>query len=223
VQAKDGTQTGVTVLLPHGASRHILTYPGTITKLSIDDLDMDYLASSSHFHISSFFLLKRLRSELPAVCRRLKSKGLTISLDTNDDPEDRWGDDLIALLPEIDVLLPNQDEACRMSGQKNLNDAVNWLADRVRTVVVKCGAEGAVVQSAGERFAVPPVPVIPVDTVGAGDSFDAGFLSCFIAHGDLAECAALGNLAAALSTLRSGGTEAFRERELAATFLRRRT
>src|SRR5882757_6960272 len=51
-----GTSTGVTILLHHGNNRHILTYPGTMFEMSAEDLDLDYLASSRHFHLSSLFL-----------------------------------------------------------------------------------------------------------------------------------------------------------------------
>src|SRR6185437_17078721 len=93
-RAAGGAATGVTILLPHASKRHILTYPGTMFEMTLEDLDMDYLASSRHFHLSSLFLHKALTSKFPAVFRQLKAAGLTLSLDTNDDPEDRWGDPL---------------------------------------------------------------------------------------------------------------------------------
>src|SRR6266566_2693406 len=64
-----------------------------------------------------------------------------------------------------------------------------------------------------ERFVSPPVKVDLVDAVGAGDSFDAGFLHQFLRGADLETCLANGNLAGALSTTRAGGTEAFRDPE----------
>src|SRR5437868_9883261 len=81
--------TGLTVILHHEAWRNILTYAGTIAELTWDDLDLTYLADSRHFHLSSYYLQRPLRPRVSELFRHLKSKGLTISLDTNDDPEDR--------------------------------------------------------------------------------------------------------------------------------------
>jgi len=213
-----GTQTGVTILLHHGATRHILTYPGTMAEMTIADLDRDFLASSKHFHISSLFLQKGLQADLPALCRELKQKGLTLSLDTNDDPDNTWAAPLPELLEIVDILLPNEDEAKRMSGCDDLETAIAWLAARVPVVAVKCGRRGSIVQSGTDRWTVPPLPVEPIDTIGAGDSFNAGFLKGYIQKMPLQECARLGNIAAALSTLSPGGTESFRDPERILSF-----
>lgn len=219
VLTNDSICTGVTILLPHGEVRHILTYPGTIATMKVSDLDVGYLKSSRHFHLSSLYLQRALAPGLPELFKELKLAGLTISLDTNDDPDDRWGAPLDALLPFVDVLLPNEDEACRMTGKDNLDDALQVLAARVPCVAVKCGPRGSIVQAKGERISATPVTVTPVDTIGAGDSFNAGFLFAWLhglSHGD---CARAGNITGALSTLRSGGTEAFRDPALVSAFL----
>lgn len=118
------TSTGVTILLTHDSKRHILTYPGTMYEMAASDLDMTYLASGQHFHLSSLFLHRALQSDLPRICRGLKSEGLTISLDTNDDPEDRWGGALDELLGIVDIFLPNEDEACRITGKTDAEGAI---------------------------------------------------------------------------------------------------
>ncbi|MDE3149952.1 MAG: carbohydrate kinase family protein, partial [Acidobacteriota bacterium] len=112
-----GASTGVTILLAHQRKRHILTSPGTMFEMCAEDLDLDYLAAAPHFHLSSLFLHKALQPDLPAIFRQLKSRGLTLSLDTNDDPEDRWGDPLDELLGLVDIFLPNDGEACRITGK----------------------------------------------------------------------------------------------------------
>jgi sugar/nucleoside kinase (ribokinase family) len=216
---KSGAQTGVTVLLAHGTTRHILTYPGLIAEMATSELDSEYLASGGHFHLSSLFLQKGLQPGLPALCRALKSKGLTISLDTNDDPEDRWGSPLDEMLGLIDVLLPNEDEARRIARCDDLEAAIQSLAKRVPIVAVKCGRRGCIVQTGGERWNIPAIDVVPTDTIGAGDSFNAGFLKGYLERLPLGVCGAMGNAAAALSTLRPGGTESFRDKALVQQFL----
>lgn len=215
----DHRATGVTVLLHHGAERHILTFPGTMSELTVADLDFDYLCSSRHFHLSSLFLQSGLAPGLPELFRQLKKAGLTLSLDTNDDPSGAWGGVLDELLGLIDLLLPNEIELCRIAQRDTLDGALAALAARVPCIAVKCGSRGSVVQKGTERFTAPPVAVTPIDTIGAGDSFNAGFLFAWLQGLPPDVCARAGNIAGALSTLRPGGTEAFRDRTLLAHFL----
>jgi sugar/nucleoside kinase (ribokinase family) len=205
------TTTGLTVILHHEQWRNILTYSGTISELCWDDLDLDYLADSRHFHFSSYYLQKSLRPRVGELFKRLRSKGLTISLDTNDDPEDRWEGDLHDLLQHVDVFLPNEREACKAAGTEDLEEAVSKLSQLVPLLVVKLGPKGALAQRDSNRFTAASKEVTPVDTVGAGDSFDAGFLHEYVRGSDLETCLASGNQAGALSTTRAGGTEAFRD------------
>jgi sugar/nucleoside kinase (ribokinase family) len=213
------TGTGVTLLLPHGSRRHILTYPGTMAELCLRDIDVDYLKDAGHFHLSSLFLLRSLEPDLPALFQELKSAGMTISLDTNDDPSDQWGGVFHELLDYVDLLLPNESEACRMANKPTLEEAIEELARRVPWVAVKCGPRGSVVSAGGKKVFEPGVSVQPVDTIGAGDSFNAGFLFGWLKGWTPAQCAYAGNVTGALSTLRAGGTEAFRDPELVQSFL----
>ena len=215
-----GAKSGVTIILPHGSRRHILTYPGTISELRFEDLDLDYLASARHFHMSSLFLQRELLPHVPEFFRRMKSAGLSTSLDTNDDPDDRWDSALEEILPHVDILLPNEREAMKISRADDAETALSRLAQKVETVVVKMGARGAIAIRAAHRFAAPAVPVTVIDPVGAGDSFDAGFLHQFLRGADLTTCLAYGNLCGAFSTTDCGGTEAFRDPARMQEFLR---
>jgi sugar/nucleoside kinase (ribokinase family) len=211
--------TGVTVLLHHGRERHILTYPGTISEMTVRDIDIEYLRSARHFHLSSLFLQRGLAPDLPELFRKLKESGLTISLDTNDDPDDRWEGVLDELLGLVDILLPNETELCRIARRDTVDAALAALSGRVPCIAVKCGPRGSVVQVGSQRAVAAPIEVVPVDSVGAGDSFNAGFLHTWLLGLEPEACARAGNIAGALSTLRSGGTEAFRDRPLVASFL----
>lgn len=212
--------TGVTILLQHGGSRRILTYPGIMFEMSCADLDLDYLGSARHFHLSSLFLQRGLHAGLPELFRTLKSRGVTLSLDTNDDPDDRWDGVLQDLLPLVDILLPNDDEIRRIARRDSVEEALAVLAPLVPLIAVKCGSRGAIVQQGTQHFVAEPVTVSPVDTIGAGDTFNAGFLAAWLSGLDPQTCARAGNIAGALSTLRPGGTEAFRDADLRRTFLR---
>jgi sugar/nucleoside kinase (ribokinase family) len=140
-------------------------------------------------------------------------------MDTNDDPDDLWGSGLRDVLGQLDIFMPNAREACRITGTEDLEDAVNQLAEQVPLVVVKMGHEGAMARQGANRFTSPPAKVTCIDAVGAGDSFDAGFLHQYVRGQDIPSCLAYGNLSGALSTTKPGGTEAFRDRKHREQFL----
>jgi sugar/nucleoside kinase (ribokinase family) len=214
------TTTGLTVILPHDSWRNILTYSGTIAELDWQDLDLEFLADARHFHFSSYYLQKGLRPRVGELFQRMKAKGLTISLDTNDDPDDQWGGGLNNILRYVDIFLPNEREACKAAGTEDLETAIRKLSELVPLVVVKLGRKGALAQQGAKRTYSAAKEVVAVDTVGAGDSFDAGFLHQYLRGADLSACLASGNLAGALSTTRPGGTEAFRDAAHRERFLR---
>jgi sugar/nucleoside kinase (ribokinase family) len=210
--------TGVTMVLPHPESRHILTYPGSMAEMTLEHLDMEYLTSARHFHLSSYFLHRGLIPQIPELFRRIKAAGLTISCDTNDDPDDQWGATFPEALQYVDVLMPNEREACKIARTDNFEDAVRQLAAKVPLLVVKMGSKGAMAVRGSERIHCTPIAVEVVDPLGAGDTFNAGFLHEHVRGADLRACLDSGNLAAAFSTTRSGGTEAFRDFALWAKF-----
>jgi sugar/nucleoside kinase (ribokinase family) len=203
--------TGITVVLQRAQWRNMVTYSGTIAELAWDELDLDYLKDSRHFHLSSFYLQRRLRERIPELFRRMKEAGLTTSLDTNDDPDDGWEGGLDAALRYVDIFLPNEREVRKAAGLVDLEAAIRKLSAMVPLLVVKLGREGALAQRGSERFMSSAITVESVDPVGAGDSFDAGFLHEYLRGGDLPACLAAGNLAGAFSTTRPGGVEAFRD------------
>jgi sugar/nucleoside kinase (ribokinase family) len=206
-----GRLSGLTVILPCGTQRYILTYPGTIFEMSYDDLDLSYVLNARHFHLSSFYLHRALRPRIEDLFREAKNARLTTSLDTNDDPEDLWASDLLRVLKHVDVFLPNEREACRIARTVDLARAADILAEKVPLLVIKRGKEGAIARRGKERFVSAPLQVAMVDSIGAGDSFDAGFIHQFIRGAGIEDCLKFGNLAGALSTTRAGGTEAFRD------------
>jgi sugar/nucleoside kinase (ribokinase family) len=220
VRRMAGKTTGLTVILPQGKQRYILTYPGTMFEMQEKDLDLDYVFSAKHLHVSSYFLQKALQPALPDIFRKAKAAGLTTSLDTNDDPEDHWASGIEKLLPHVDVYLPNEREACKLTNTETVEKAAEILSKTVGAVVIKRGSRGVLARRSKEEFAASPPRVEVADHVGAGDSFDAGFIHEFIRGGSIEDCLAFGNIVGALSVTRPGGTEAFRDAEYRDSFLR---
>lgn len=223
VKKFDGKITGLTVILPQGKERYILTYPGTMADYSLADLDLKYVFDAKHLHVASYFLQKAIQPSLEQIFREAKAAGLTTSLDTNDDPDDRWTPEIQKLFPHLDLLMPNEHEACRMAGVDDIDKAIEILSKKVKTLVLKRGSKGAMVVSGEKQFTALPLAVKVVDAVGAGDSFNAGFLHQFVRKASLESCLAFGNVIAALSTTRGGGTEAFRDATYRDTFIAKNT
>jgi sugar/nucleoside kinase (ribokinase family) len=212
VRKFSGRKTGITVILPQPEKRYILTYPGVMAEMRFEDLDLERIAAARHLHLSSYFLQTALRPRIADLFRYAKEAGLSTSLDTNDDPEDRWDRDVLDVLAWVDILLPNEREACRMAQQDDPEQALKSLASKVPLVVMKRGERGVLARRGEDIFEDPPTKVATVDSIGAGDSFDAGFLHQYLRGARIEECLRYGNLAGAFSTTRSGGTEAFRDK-----------
>lgn len=211
---KEGYGTGATTVLNYGGDRMMVTYPGPMEELKASDISEDLLRRAGHLHISSIFLQKGLKESLLELLHSAKQNGLTISLDPQWDPAEQWELDLDALLPLIDVFLPNKKELLLLTNEDSLDAAVQKLSKYPGVIVVKDGEHGAVwshqgVISREEAYLNTDV----VDAIGAGDSFDAGFISQFIQGKSIQECVQYGNLIGAVSTTAAGGTGAFESLE----------
>ena len=201
-----GRKTGATVSLSAAHDRALLTYPGTIADLEPGMVDESALRRARHVHTASYFLQPRLAPGLPALLSRARQAGATVSVDTGWDPADRWDEALWQVLAQADVFLPNEIEAQRIAGVEDLDEALAVLAERVPTVVIKLGAQGAVARRGSQVVRVPAMPVRVVDTTGAGDSFDAGFVYAYLQGWDLPKSLQFAAVCGALSTRALGGT-----------------
>ena len=205
IVAKGGS-TGLSVILNRGTDRAILTHPGLIADLQASDIADSLLRQASHLHVASYFLQTNLQPDLPALFGRARSFGLTTSLDTNYDPSEQWlgFDELLAV---TNVFLPNETEAKSLTGAENVEVAADRLKVKTETMAIKLGAEGALGISQSQRVRVASIPVNVVDTVGAGDSFDAGFIYGYLNQWSLEKSLQLACVCGALSTQKAGGTE----------------
>ncbi len=200
-------KTGLSVILNRQADRAILTHAGLIASLRADDVTDELLSKVRHLHVASYFLQTSLQPGLPKLFTRARSSGLTTSLDTNYDPAGKWRS-VDELLAQTDVLLLNEREANSLAGVSELQDAAKMLGPKVETLAIKLGAEGALGVREGRSVHVPSLPVKVIDTVGAGDSFDAGFIYAYLSRWDLQRSLQLGCACGALSTQKAGGTDA---------------
>ena len=202
--------TGASVILAGDADRAILTAPGTVPLLRDEDVPAALVDRARHIHAGSVFLLDALRPRLAARFAAAGRAGITTSFDCNWDPRGTWDGGLGRILGQTTVFLPNAAEAQGITGRAGVEEAALALAAAgPRVVAVKCGAEGALAaEPDGTITRVPAIAVDAVDTTGAGDSFDAGFLATWLAGRPVRDCLAVGVACGSLSTRGVGGTAA---------------
>jgi len=199
-------QTGLSVILNHDSDRAILTYPGLIPALQASDIPDALLQRAGHLHVASYFLQTNLQRDLPSLFRRAHSFGLTTSLDTNYDPSEQWlGFD--ELLSRTDIFLPNKTEALSITKLSDVDSAARQLANKSNLVAIKLGADGALACHEDLITRSDSIPVKVKDTVGAGDSFDAGFIYGYLNNWEMQKSLRLACVCGALSTQRAGGTD----------------
>ena len=198
-------QTGLSVILNQQSDRAILTHSGLIAELQASDIADSLLAQARHLHVASYFLQTKLQPDLPALFKRAHAFRLSTSLDTNYDPSERWAgfDELLAV---TDVFLPNEAEAESLTGTENVEEAATRLGSKVEALAIKLGKDGALGMSKSQRVQVKSIPVNVMDTVGAGDSFDAGFIYGYLNGWELEKSLRLACVCGALSTQQAGGT-----------------
>lgn len=206
VRRRSDLKTGITVSITSARDRALVTYLGSIAALRAEDLPEDIFADFRHFHVSAYFLQSALRAGLAALFARAHRSGLTTSLDAGYDPTETWGQDLIDTLREVDVFLPSESEICGITGCNEIVGGLRALDNGHTLVIGKLGAAGCVASEGGRITQVAAFPIDVVDTTGAGDSFNAGFLHRWLQGEDVEHCLRFATACAALSTRGMGGT-----------------
>ena len=219
------TPTGATICMNYGEDRANLTYQGAMDVMGYDDIDPAVFDMAGHIHLSSLFMQSRLLRDIDRILDAAAARGVTVSLDTQWDPAETWQLDYRAVLPKVTVFMPNEKELRALTGQASLEEAIAevtpWLG---QAMLVKCGAEGSLlVRRDGSRTLLPAfLNQDVVDAIGAGDSFNAGFISAFVKGLPLEDCQETGNLTGAVNTTAAGGTGAFSSLEAVRAMCRNR-
>ena len=203
-------QTGMTVILNYQQDRANVTYCGAMQHLHLKDIPTKEFAQFKHLHLSSYFLQKGLQKDIVQLFKIAKDKGLSTSLDIQWDPLNQWNFPYKDCLPYVDFFLPNEAEILALTDTEQLCDAFDILNGHANTIIVKRGEKGALAYNKGTYTeAIPYLHAHFVDAIGAGDSFNAGFISSYLQGKSLHESLTLANLAGAINTTASGGTGAF--------------
>jgi len=210
--------TGLSVILSRPSDRAILTHLGSIAALRFDEIDLSLLSRARHLHLGSYYLLEALRPDVPRLFDEAKARGLSISIDTNYDPTEHWEGGVREALQRVDVFLPNETELLAITHEDSIEAGLDRFAE-IPIVAVKLGARGAVAQRGSQIVYADSIPAKVVDTTGAGDSFDAGFVYAYLTGQNLAQALRFACACGSLSTRAAGGTTAQATRDEALTAL----
>jgi sugar/nucleoside kinase (ribokinase family) len=137
--------------------RAILTYAGSLNAVFPQDISDDFLSRGRHFHYCSYYLQTNLMAAVPDILLRAKTMGLSISIDTNWDPNETWDGGLQTCLRLADVFLPNEREAAAITGCTQLEEAAQHLAALGPLTVMKMGVDGVMVADTQRHFTVPEI------------------------------------------------------------------
>ncbi|WP_417444357.1 carbohydrate kinase family protein [Joostella sp.] len=203
-------QSGITIVMNYDQDRANVTYCGAMEALTIDLIPWNDIKGFKHFHLSNFFIQKGIRKDITEIFKKAKECGLTTSLDLQWDPENKWDFDYKECLPFVDVFMPNKEEIFALTKKNTIKEAVSCIEEYANIIVVKMGEEGSIAFKNKEEYKATVFnnPEL-VDSIGAGDSFNAGFIKKYIEKAPLKECLRVGNLMGALNTTAAGGTTAF--------------
>ena len=217
--------TGLTVCLAYPGDRMLLTCKGAMALDAADSVDADRLSMARHLHVGSFFLQDALRPRVADLFATARGLGLTTSLDTGWDPQENWlAADLRAALAHTSYLFPNALEFERLAGTSNTERGMARLLDLgVGAVVLKRGVDGAVHGDAGGLRVHGGFDATPVDTTGAGDAFNAGYLAAMLRNGSIAERLVFGNACGALTVAAVGGTNGIADEGQVRAFIAQRS
>ncbi|NQT23807.1 carbohydrate kinase family protein [candidate division KSB1 bacterium] len=206
----DSLATGATIVLNFDQDRAMVTHPGAMNYLILSDISPDHLKQGKHLHFASCFLQPGIKPDLANLFKSAKELGLTTSFDPQWDPAEKWDIDIEEILPHVDIFLPNKVEALLLSGEKDIETALDKLARIGNIIVIKLGEKGSILKHGNKVIkATPFLNTNVVDAIGAGDSFNTGFVYKFIQGEDIRVCQTFANLTGALNTTEPGGTAAF--------------
>jgi sugar/nucleoside kinase (ribokinase family) len=207
VRIDHSLKTGVTLSLSTEKDRALLTYMGAIPKNKPEFLPDTLFEKASHIHFGSYYLQKGMQSHWKALFREAKIRGISTSFDTGWDPDELWNmEGIVQLLEYTDLFIPSEDEFNKIFTACNLEQAKKKLPGARGTVAVKCGSKGAVmIDQKSNQLNVPALNILPMDTTGAGDSFNAGLIYGFLNGKKEIELLEFANACGAIATQRIGG------------------
>lgn len=209
VQSHPTEPTAITVVATTAHDRAFLSYQGA--NFALEESLLESVRSADwvtprHVHLA----YAPFPMNFMELCEQLHAKGSTISLDVGWREDWLSHPETMAILRYVDIFFPNLAEAQRMTGEENPTEILKrFEVAGAEKVALKLGSSGSAFSSRGSTVFAKPPNVKPVDTTGAGDCFNAGFLQAWLSGKDPETCLLQGNICGAFSTLAYGGIAGF--------------
>lgn len=197
--------TGISIAINPEKDRSFITYMGSNAELDLQQLDMNSVALGRHVHLTGYRGSYN-HKEYMAMTKRLKSMGVTTSLDVGWDDTGEWYKGIFELMKEVDVFFMNEVEAQNYTGCTSAKECIWELSLHSRHIVMKLGSAGAVAAVDGRLVYRSGFEVPVVDTTGAGDSFNAGYIYGFLTGQPTEQCLLYANACGGLSVSQFGGS-----------------
>jgi sugar/nucleoside kinase (ribokinase family) len=204
---EEGMDTGATISLSYTEDKIQVSSVEMLKKFNISDIVFEGLENIKHVHFSSYYMMGGLQDDYIKIINSIKKRygNITFSMDTNDDPSDKWGDEIYNILPHIDIFFINKKEALMIAKKENIDDALEKLSKIVKTVIIKLGIEGYIARDTDNIYKGASLNVDFRDSTGAGDNFDAGFIYGFLNNMGPVKSLHIGNICGAKSVEYLGG------------------
>ncbi len=206
----DGETGEVIGFVDDEGNRKLYVTPKINDKICNEDINRDYLLNSNLLHLTSFVGLYEDDPSIETQFEILEevSSKITVSFDPGMLYVNRGKEFMDRLISLTDILLINETELLITTGEKSFEKAVEKIAPEVDILVVKRSTEGSFIKKDDEEYDIGIFKVETVDTTGAGDAYNAGFLYGYIRGYTLEESGIIGSYIAAQSTTKTGATEA---------------
>lgn len=202
---KSSVSTGISIAINPEKDRSFITFTGSNEELSLSQLDMDCVALGRHVHLTGY-KGSRNHAEFVETIKRIQALGVTTSVDVGWDDTGEWYDGIFELMRHVDVFFMNETEALHYTGSRTTEASIRELSSHSRHIVLKLGAAGAAAVVGGRMKFRSGFPVPVIDTTGAGDSFNAGYMFGYLSGQPIERCLLFGNACGAMSVSHFGGS-----------------
>jgi sugar/nucleoside kinase (ribokinase family) len=219
IRTSETSRTGITIAINPEQDRSFITYVGSNAEMHVEELDVAQIALGKHVHVTGY-RGRRNHVEFVEMAKRLKEAGVTLSCDVGWDDTGEWYSGIFELMQYVDVFLMNETEALHYTGLEQIDESLSYMSGFCRHIVVKLGPKGAAAMKDGLQTSSPGFSVAVIDTTGAGDSFNAGYMYGFLTGLDVETCLLYGNVCGALSVGAYGGSTGTPDREGLEAFIK---
>lgn len=215
---RDDLSTGVSVALTNSEDRAFVTFEGANSEFDISKVPDEVIKQAKHVH--ALYYNETKNEMYQDFFKKVRSLGITSSFDIGYDVTETWNENIFDVVKYVDIFMPNEKESISYTRKQTAEEALEFMSKIGSTVVVKKGNNGSIGYRNGEFASSEPFLAKCVDTTGAGDAFNAGFIYGWLQNQSLEDCLTIGNATGSRSVQRYGGNPGFPYLEELKTFLK---